>query len=73
MLIPYGNIFKFGRLAATFLPQSLPKTNAMSRGQNGAGFLAAAIGFLRQWHYLGKAHSLLRKTKGLYQLPDGRM
>ncbi|MCY4643953.1 MAG: hypothetical protein OXB88_04990 [Bacteriovoracales bacterium] len=38
------------------------------------GFLAAAtIGFFRQWHYLGKAHSLLRKIKGLYRLPDGRM
>ena len=38
------------------------------------GFIGAGtIGFFRQWHYLGKAHSLLRKIKALYRLPDGSM
>ena len=35
------------------------------------GFLAAMIiGFFRQWHYLGKGHLLLRKLKGLFQIPE---
>ena len=38
------------------------------------GFLAASIiGFFRQWHYLGKAHILLRKLKTLFSLPDNSM
>ena len=38
------------------------------------GFLAASgLGFLRQWHYLGEAHRLLRKLKALFRLPDSRM
>ena len=38
------------------------------------GFLAAMfIGFFRQWHYLGKAHRLLRKLKGLFQIPEAQM
>ncbi len=38
------------------------------------GFLAAMfIGFFRQWWFLGKAHILLRKVKGLFDIPDGSM
>ncbi len=38
------------------------------------GFLVAAlIGFVRQWFYLGKMHHLLRKLKALFQIPDGQM
>ena len=38
------------------------------------GFLGAMlIGFFRQWHYLGKGHLLLRKLKGLFQIPEGQM
>ena len=38
------------------------------------GFFAATlIGFFRQWYYLGKAHLLLRKLKGPYEIPDGQM
>ena len=38
------------------------------------GFIAAsAIGFFRQWHYLGRVHLLLRKIKSLYGLPDHQM
>ena len=38
------------------------------------GFLAAMlIGFFRQWHYLGKGHLLLRKLKGLFQIPEAQM
>jgi len=38
------------------------------------GFAAAMlIGFVRQWWYLGKAHILLRKVKGLFEIPDGQM
>ena len=38
------------------------------------GFLIAmSIGFFRQWYYLGKTHSLLRKLKGLYGMADGQM
>lgn len=38
------------------------------------GFFAAmTIGFVRQWYYLGKSHKLLRKLKGLYEIPDGQM
>lgn len=36
-------------------------------------FVAMTIGFVRQWYYLGKAHILLRKLKGLYEIPDGQM
>lgn len=36
-------------------------------------FVAMTIGFFRQWYYLGKAHLLLRKLKGLYEIPDGQM
>ena len=36
-------------------------------------FVAMIIGFFRQWYYLGKAHLLLRKLKGLYEIPDGQM
>lgn len=36
-------------------------------------FVAMTIGFVRQWYYLGKSHLLLRKLKGLYQIPDGQM
>lgn len=35
--------------------------------------VAALIGFVRQWYYLGKAHILLRKIKGLFEIPDGSM
>lgn len=35
------------------------------------GFIAAMlIGFVRQWYYLGKSHVLLRKLKGLFDMPD---
>lgn len=38
------------------------------------GFLAATIiGFFRQWHYLGRAHILLRKLKTLFSIPDNSM
>ncbi|WP_127715087.1 hypothetical protein [Halobacteriovorax sp. HLS] len=38
------------------------------------GFLASmVIGFFRQWYYLGKSHTLLRKVKGLFEIPDGQM
>ncbi len=38
------------------------------------GFLMASlIGFTRQWVYLGKSHVLLRKVKGLFEIPDGSM
>ena len=38
------------------------------------GFIIAmTIGFFRQWHYLGKSHSLLRKLKALYGIADGQM
>ncbi|MCO4792975.1 MAG: hypothetical protein KC493_04645 [Bacteriovoracaceae bacterium] len=38
------------------------------------GFFAAmAIGFFRQWFYLGKSHILLRKVKSLFEIPDGQM
>lgn len=38
------------------------------------GFFAAMIiGFFRQWWFLGKAHILLRKVKGLFEIPDGSM
>lgn len=38
------------------------------------GFLAAMIiGLVRQWHYLGKAHLLLRQLKALFSIPDGQM
>lgn len=36
-------------------------------------YVAMLIGFFRQWYYLGKAHILLRKLKGLYQMPDAQM
>lgn len=36
-------------------------------------FFAMAIGFVRQWLYLGKSHLLLRKVKGLFEIPDGQM
>jgi hypothetical protein len=36
-------------------------------------FVAMMIGFFRQWYYLGKSHILLRKLKGLYEIPDGSM
>jgi hypothetical protein len=36
-------------------------------------FMAMAIGFFRQWFYLGKSHILLRKLKSLYEIPDGAM
>lgn len=38
------------------------------------GFIAAmTIGFFRQWFYLGKTHLLLRRVKGLFEIPDGQM
>lgn len=38
------------------------------------GFIVAMlIGFFRQWHYLSVGHILLRKVKGLFQIPDGQM
>lgn len=38
------------------------------------GFLAAMIiGAVRQWHFLGKGHILLRKLKGLFQIPESSM
>ena len=38
------------------------------------GFIAAMlIGFVRQWYYLGKSHVLLRKIKGLFDIPDHSM
>jgi hypothetical protein len=36
-------------------------------------FIAMAIGFFRQWYYLGKSHILLRKLKGLYMMADAQM
>ena len=38
------------------------------------GFFAAMlIGFVRQWHYLGKSHFLLRDMKGLFGMSDDAM
>lgn len=38
------------------------------------GFLSAmAIGFFRQWHYLGKNHLLLRKLKSQFGMNDHAM
>ena len=38
------------------------------------GFLVAmVIGFVRQWWFLGRSHVLLRKVKGLFEIPDGQM
>lgn len=38
------------------------------------GFMVAMfIGFFRQWHYLKVGHILLRKIKGLFEIPDGQM
>lgn len=38
------------------------------------GFTCVSIiGFLKQWKYLGKANTTLRKIKGLFQIPDGSM
>ncbi|ATH06571.1 hypothetical protein BIY24_01010 [Halobacteriovorax marinus] len=38
------------------------------------GFIVSMlIGFFRQWYYLGKSHVLLRKVKGLFEIPDGQM
>jgi hydrogenase/urease accessory protein HupE len=38
------------------------------------GFIIAmTIGFFRQWYYLGKSHTLLRKLKNLYGIADGQM
>lgn len=38
------------------------------------GFIIAMlIGFFRQWHYLGKSHTLLRKLKTLYGISDAAM
>ncbi|MBC7541065.1 MAG: hypothetical protein H7281_19770 [Bacteriovorax sp.] len=38
------------------------------------GFITAmTIGFFRQWYYLGKSHTLLRKLKNLYGIADGQM
>jgi hydrogenase/urease accessory protein HupE len=36
-------------------------------------FIAMTIGFFRQWYYLGKSHTLLRKLKTLYGIADGHM
>jgi hydrogenase/urease accessory protein HupE len=36
-------------------------------------FIAMTIGFFRQWYYLGKSHTLLRKLKTLYGIADGQM
>jgi ABC-type multidrug transport system fused ATPase/permease subunit len=36
-------------------------------------FIAMMIGFFRQWYYLGKSHSLLRKLKTLYGIADAQM
>jgi len=32
-----------------------------------------AIGFVRQWIYLGKSHILLRELKGLYGMSSDAM
>ena len=38
------------------------------------GFIAAMIiGFVRQWHYLGKSHVLLRELKGLFGISRDAM
>lgn len=38
------------------------------------GFIAAMlIGFVRQWHYLGKSHILLRDLKGLFGISRDAM
>jgi hypothetical protein len=38
------------------------------------GFIAAMlIGFVRQWHYLGKSHVLLRDLKGLFGISRDAM
>ncbi|OIQ18574.1 MAG: hypothetical protein BM556_09980 [Bacteriovorax sp. MedPE-SWde] len=31
------------------------------------------IGFVRQWWFLGRTHTLLRKVKTLFEIPDGQM
>ncbi len=35
--------------------------------------VAATIGFFRQWYYLGKAHTHLRKIKALFMISDQSM
>ncbi len=35
--------------------------------------VAMLIGFVRQWYYLKRAHLLLRKIKGLFEIPDAQM
>lgn len=35
--------------------------------------VAMLIGFVRQWYYLKRAHILLRKIKGLFEIPDAQM
>lgn len=38
------------------------------------GFIVAMlIGFTRQWKFLGKGHTLLRKLKTLFNMPQGQM
>lgn len=36
-------------------------------------FTALAIGFFKQWYYLGKTHKLLRHIKALFEIPDHQM
>jgi hypothetical protein len=36
-------------------------------------FVAMAIGFVRQWHYLGKSHNLLGEMKGLFGISRDAM
>jgi hypothetical protein len=60
-----------------FLLGGAHDTNLVSKTTHSGvvyGFLVAMIiGFFRQWYYLGKAHILLRKIKGLFEIPDGQM
>ena len=36
-------------------------------------FVVMTVGFFRQWYYLGRAHRMLRRLKGLFEIPDGQM
>lgn len=60
-----------------FLLGGAHDTNLVSKTTHSGvvyGFIAAMmIGFFRQWYYLGKSHILLRKLKGLFDIPDHSM
>lgn len=60
-----------------FLLGGAHDTNLVSKTTHSGvvyGFIVAMIiGFVRQWYYLGKGNTTLRKLKGLFEIPDGQM